>query len=196
MNISSSPTYYEVISKMAMDGNPNASLQAVLSSIVENVKTAMRVKGCSLALLTPDRKYLRHMASCGLSESYITKGRINADKSIAETPKGEFVAILDVAQDDRVQYPAEAKSEGIVSIFAVPLYLEEECMGVIRIYTANRRRFTADDIYFAHTAANIGAKAIESAVLVTDDPTVANYDNFRQQLVELEWARWPGAHCP
>ena len=96
---------------MAMDENPNASLQAVLSSTVESVKTAVRVKGCSLALLTPDRKYLRHMASCGLSESYITKGRISVEKSIPETLKGNFVAILDATQDERVQYPAEAEKE-------------------------------------------------------------------------------------
>ncbi|NQT73613.1 MAG: hypothetical protein HQ553_12730 [Chloroflexi bacterium] len=51
MTADSSPIYYEVISEMAMDENPNASLPAVLSSTVESVKTAMRVKGCSLALL-------------------------------------------------------------------------------------------------------------------------------------------------
>lgn len=90
MTTDSASTYYEVISEMAMDENPNASLQAVLSSTVESVKTAMRVKGCSLALLTPDRKYLRHMASCGLSESYITKGRISVEKNISETLKREI----------------------------------------------------------------------------------------------------------
>jgi signal transduction protein with GAF and PtsI domain len=73
---------------MAMDENPNTNLQTVLSSTVESVKTAMRVKGCSLALLTPDRKYLRHMASCGLSESYITKGRISVEKAYLKLLKG------------------------------------------------------------------------------------------------------------
>jgi len=196
MTTDSSPTYYEVISEMATNENPNASLQAVLSSIVESVKTAMRVKGCSLALLTPDRKYLRHMASCGLSENYITKGRISVKKSISETSKGKVVAILDATQDKRVQYPAEAEKEGIASILAVPIYLEAEYMGILRVYTVNRRRFTVDDIYFARTAANMGATAIKNAVLNSDDPSVADYDTFRQQLVELEWARWPGAHCP
>lgn len=92
----------------------------------------------------------------------------------------------------RVQYPAEAEKEGIASILAVPIYIEEEYMGVLRIYIANRRRFTVDDIYFVCTAANMGATTIENAVLDSDDPSVADYDIFRQQLVELQWARWPG----
>ena len=93
----------------------------------------------------------------------------------------------------RVQYPAEAEKEGIASILAVPIYIEEEYMGVLRIYIANRRRFTVDDIYFVCTAANMGATTIENAVLDSDDPSVADHDIFRQQLVELQWARWPGA---
>jgi hypothetical protein len=44
-------------------------------------------------------------------------------------------------------------------------------MGVLRIYIANRRRFTADDIYFVRTAANMGATTIENAVLDSDDPS-------------------------
>ncbi|NQT73614.1 MAG: hypothetical protein HQ553_12735 [Chloroflexi bacterium] len=69
-------------------------------------------------------------------------------------------------------------------------------MGVLRIYTANRRRFTVDDIYFVRTAANMGATTIENTVPDFDDPSVVDYDIFRQQLVELQWACWPGAHCP
>lgn len=92
-------------------------------------------------------------------------------KNISETLKGDFVAILDATQDERVQYPAETEKEGIASILAVPIYLEEEYMGVLRIYTANRRRFTVDDIYFVRTAANMGATTIENAVLDSDDPS-------------------------
>jgi len=39
----------------------------------------------------------------GLSESYLRKGPLDADKSIAETLNGQIVLILDTANDSRVQ---------------------------------------------------------------------------------------------
>ena len=40
----------------------------------------------------------------GVSESYLRKGPLDADKSIAETLNGQIVLILDTANDSRVQY--------------------------------------------------------------------------------------------
>jgi hypothetical protein len=46
---------------------------------------------------------------------------LDADKSIAETLGGQIVLILDMSNDTRVQYPEEAKREGIVSVLSVPI---------------------------------------------------------------------------
>ncbi len=51
MTTDSSPTYYEALSNIVMDENQNASLQVVLSSIVESVKTVMRIKGFLLSTI-------------------------------------------------------------------------------------------------------------------------------------------------
>lgn len=166
------------------------NIQNILCSIVENVTKEVRAKGCSLALLTPDGKFLRHMASYGLSEKYVRKGRIQVDRSMSEALNGNPVAVIDATIDARVQYRKQAEQEGIVSIVSVPVMYEKEILGVMRVYTAQPRRFTEEDIRFICTAASLGAKALENAV----DGYIpeGDYDAFRQQLLELEWARWPG----
>ena len=49
----------------------------------------------------------------GLSEEYMNKGPLSAMRSIANSLKDGPVAIDDVTDDPRIQYPEEAKKEGI-----------------------------------------------------------------------------------
>jgi signal transduction protein with GAF and PtsI domain len=81
----------------------------------------------------------------GLSESYLRKGPLDADKSIAETLNGQIVLILDTANGSRVQYPEEAIKEGIDSVLSVPITVKGQIIGVLRIYTAEQRNFSDDE---------------------------------------------------
>jgi GAF domain-containing protein len=155
----------------------------VLSSIVEDVAEALGAKGCSIMLLTPDRKRLLHTAAYGLSDWYIRKGPYLADKSIAGTLKSEPVAILDATKDERMQYPEHQEREGVASILSVPMMLRDEVIGVMRVYTAEPRHFTADDIYFVSAVANLGAIALENAELY--EFVHKDYVTIRREL--LEW---------
>jgi GAF domain-containing protein len=155
----------------------------VLHTIVEKVTGAVGAKGCSLMLLTPDRELLLHTAAYGLSDWYVRKGPVSADKSISEALKGKPVAVLDATGDESIQYGEQAKREGIASILSVPMMLREEITGVIRIYTGEPRQFTHDDIYFLGAIANLGAIALENARLY--DSVQKDYEAFRQDM--LEW---------
>lgn len=174
--------------------NSADAVQNVLCSIVKNVAREMRARGCCLAVFTPDGRHLRHVACHGLSEDYVTKGLIAVDRCIAEVMEGKAVTISDAATDDRVQYPEKARGEGIVSILAVPVMLDGEFLGILRVYTDRPRRFTDYDIRFARTAADMGAAALLQAAN-GDGLHDVDADEFRQQLIEMEWARMPG-YCP
>ena len=158
-------SYYASLYEVAALVNSARSPESVLSSIVEKVTKTLDAKGCSIMLLTPDRKRLLHTVAYGLSDWYVRKGVLLADKSIAETLKGNPVAIVDAATDERVQYRAEKKKEGIVSILSIPMLLRDEVIGVVRVYTSEERHFTRDDIYFVSAVANLGAIALENAWL-------------------------------
>ena len=130
--------YYHGLYQLAAAVNSARTPDAVLRSICENVAKAIGAKGCSLMLLTPDRKLLLHTAAYGLSDWYVRKGPVSANRSISEALHGEPVAVLDATEDERVQYREQAKREGIASILSVPMMLREEIIGVMRTTTRLR----------------------------------------------------------
>ena len=176
-------SYYASLYEVAATVNSTRNPESVLSSMVKIVTEALEAKGCSIMLLTPDKKRLLHTIAYGLSDWYVRKGPISADKSISETLEGRPVAISDVTADERVQYPEQKKKEGIASILSVPMMLRDEVIGVIRVYTAELRHFTRDDTYFVSAVANLGAIALENARLY--DSIDKDYQTVKQEL--LEW---------
>ena len=183
------PGYYQNLYDIAVALNSAHVPEAILNRIAEEVAKATSAKGCSLMLLTPDRKQLLHTASYGLSDWYVRKGPVSADKSISEALESKPVAVLDATEDDRIQYREQAKKEGIASILSVPMMLRQEVIGVLRVYTAEPRHFDMDDIYFAGAVANPGAIALENARLY--DTVEKDYASFRQEM--LEWRAALGA---
>jgi GAF domain-containing protein len=70
---------------------------------------------------------------------------------------GQDLYIEDVTHDTRVQYPGEAREEGIQSILSVPLLLKQELIGALRIYTARARKFSPEELKFLHGLADQAA---------------------------------------
>jgi GAF domain-containing protein len=175
--------FYESLYQAASDLNSTRAPEAVLRSLVENVAKATEAKTCSLMLLTPDRKVLLHTVAYGLSDWYLRKGPIKADRSISEALEGKPVRVLNVVGDERVIYKEQAKKEGIASILSVPMMLRGEVIGVVRVYTSKPYHFSDDEIYFVEAVANPGAIAMENARLY--DTVQKDYDAFRSDM--LQW---------
>ena len=175
--------YFQSLYDVAAAINSARTVKSVLKTIVEKVAKATEAKGCSLMLLSPDRKLLLHTSSYGLSNSYMRKGPVSAKKSIPEALQGKAIAICDAINDNRIQYQEEARSEGIASILCVPMMLNERVIGVIKIYTQERRRFSETDIYLLQAAAHLGSIALENARLYES----LKKDNKLMQQDILEW---------
>jgi len=175
--------YYMSLYEIAAVVNSARTPETVLGSIVESVARALETKGCSLMLLESDKKLLIHTADYGLSDQYVRKGPVSADKSIADALRGQPVAVLDAATDKRVQYRDQARKEGIASVLSVPMTLRGETIGVVRVYTAEPHQFTKDETHFVGAVANLGAIALENARLY--ETLEKEYDAFRLEM--LEW---------
>jgi GAF domain-containing protein len=129
---------------------------------VEGITHALNVKGCTLFLFSPNTNELHVAGSYGLSNEYINKGPVSALESIASSLQdGQPVAIYDVTDDPRIQYPEEAEKEGICSILAVPIIIGEKLFGSLRIYTAQPWEFTLNDVNFTQAVAQILGMAME-----------------------------------
>jgi len=124
--------------------------------------------GASLVLLDSTKKKLIHSCSWGLPQPYLRKGLLDADKSLAEVFTGHPVAIADVGQDNRIQYPELAAKAGIASILGVPLMIGNTGFGSIRVYSKQHVEFSNQDINFVTTMANLAAVAIHSDALLQD----------------------------
>jgi signal transduction protein with GAF and PtsI domain len=129
---------------------------------VEGVTHALNVRGCTLFLFSAKSNELKLTGSYGLSEEYLDKGPVSSLRSIASSLQdGQPVAIYDVADDPRIQYPEAALKEGIASILSVPIIIGDRLIGCMRVYTAEPWEFTLNDVNFVQAVAQVVGMAIE-----------------------------------
>jgi GAF domain-containing protein len=129
---------------------------------VEGVTHALKVKGCTLFLFDPKGENLVLAGSFGLSREYLDKGPVSSMRSIAASLQdAQPVAIYDVSDDPRIQYPEAAQKEGIASILAVPIVIGDKLFGSMRVYTAESWEFTLNDVNFVQAVAQVVGMAME-----------------------------------
>ncbi|BBO70127.1 hypothetical protein DSCA_40570 [Desulfosarcina alkanivorans] len=129
---------------------------------VEGVTNALKVKGCTLFLFDKKSDVLSLAGSYGLSREYLDKGPVSALRSISSSLEGGHpVAIYDVNDDPRLQYPDAALKEGIASILSVPIIIGERTIGCLRVYTADPWEFGHNDVNFVQAVAQVVGMALE-----------------------------------
>jgi GAF domain-containing protein len=129
---------------------------------VEGVTHALNVKGCTVFLFSKKSDELKLAGSYGLSKEYLDKGPVSSLRSIASALQDrQPVAIFDVSDDPRIQYPEAAITEGISSILAVPIIIGRNLIGSLRIYTADPWEFTLNDVNFTEAVAQVFGMALE-----------------------------------
>ena len=152
---------YDTLIKVSRSLARSKDPEEIIRTTVENIKTSLDIKGCALFLINPASKELEVAASAGLSEEYMNKGPVSALRSIANSLEDGPIAIYDVSDDPRIQYPEAAEKEGIASILSVPIMVEDNPIGAIRAYTSEKWEFTLDDVNFSQALAQIVGIMIE-----------------------------------
>jgi signal transduction protein with GAF and PtsI domain len=155
--------YFDSFRQVVKAVNSTLDRQEVLDLLVNNVTQVMDLKASAIRLLDSRKRTLELVASHGLSKKYLNKGPVDADQSIADAMEGKTISVYNVTEDPRAQYPKEAGEEGIVSIVSVPLRIKGRVIGVMRLYTSERRKFSEEEINAAEALAEMGAIAIENA---------------------------------
>jgi GAF domain-containing protein len=156
---------YETLLKVSKAISHSKDQEEVILMTVDSIKTALQAKGCTLFLMNRQTNDLEVAASFGLSEGYLNKGPVSAFRSIAQTLEDGPVAIYDVTDDPRLQYPEEARQEGIASILSVPVLAGGHIIGALRVYTAEPWEFTMDDVNFVQAMAGMAGMAIDMSRL-------------------------------
>jgi GAF domain-containing protein len=118
------------------------------------------LKACHFRLLSRDQQTLDHVAASGLSQRFLDKGPVDAERSVAEALEGRVVMVLDCSSDPRVQYPDAFTAEGIASMLTIPLDARGQVIGVMRLFSETEREFTEDEVEFFKVAALFCTSAI------------------------------------
>jgi len=154
---------YETLLKVTNAITHSRNPEEVVLMTVESITLALNAKGSMLFLINRDTNELEVAAAFGLSDEYINKGPLSAIKSINESLREGPVAIYDVSDDPRIQYPEAARKEGISSILSVPIMIRDHRIGALRVYTTKPWEFTLDDVNFVQAMANMAGMAIDMA---------------------------------
>ena len=176
----------EKLQEISAEIHSTLNLREVLNVIVTSVAKLLKVKGCALSLLDRERRHFRVCASYGLSEKYLTKGPITADQTLTKILSGEPDVVLDVAASSQVQYLWEAKEEGIASIFALPLKIKEEVIGMLRMYSADPKKFSQEEIDVLNGFAEQATIALKNARSFED--VREKYETLKDDL--WEWCEY------
>ena len=119
-----------VFEAMAQSDN----LEIMANHLAQLLVAALEMKGCTIFLINPETDELEVLASFGLSMSYVHKGPIIKKKSIWATIKGDPIVIRDINKTDRLQYPDDARKEGIGAIVSIPIKFYDKVIGDLRLY--------------------------------------------------------------
>jgi GAF domain-containing protein len=131
--------------------------------IVRKIPEVMNLKAATVRLLDPDAKKLELVASYGLSEKYLNKGPVDAEKNVVEALEERAVAIYDVTTDHRIQYKKEAMEEGIKSMLTLPVIARGKVLGILRLLTGEPREYSQQEIDFVTSLAEQSGIAIMNA---------------------------------
>ena len=145
-------------------------LQRVLNRIVTETARVMDCPSCSLRLYDPKTGELTMKAQHNLPADYLAKGAVLRVASAVddEALKGGIVYIENGATDPRVQYPDELRQHGIVSLLTAGMIYRGQPVGVIRVYTRQRRRFRKAQRDLLRAVAYQAATAVVHAQLVEE----------------------------
>ncbi|MGD9307385.1 MAG: GAF domain-containing protein, partial [Desulfobacterales bacterium] len=110
------------------------NLEIMANHLTQLLVAALEIKGCTIFALNPESEELEVLASFGMSMGYVHKGPVLSKKSIGATLKGDPIVVQDVDNTDLLQYPEDAKKEGIGAIVSVPIKFYGKVIGTLRLY--------------------------------------------------------------
>jgi two-component system, NtrC family, sensor kinase len=185
MDLSSNiEAFYRTFRDISKSIHSSTRVEEVLHLAVRKATEALNARGSILRILNLKTGELELNAAYGLSDRYLSKGHVSSTKVIQEIcQENRGIIIEDVQTDPRVQYPKEAKEEGIKMMVDLPLLVGQNVVGVLRIFFDEQRQFSEEDLNFAVAIAEQCALAIDKARLI--EKQQIQYDHLAIQADKL-----------
>ncbi|MFC1782096.1 PP2C family protein-serine/threonine phosphatase [Planctomycetota bacterium] len=143
-------------------------IRQVLEIVVETIAKAIGADAAGLRLLDEETGELVLKATYGLSDAYINKGPVTFGESthFQRAFEGEAIIVEDMPNHSNFKkYRPQIKREGLAGSLTIGLTYRDQGIGVLRLYSRQKRRFSESDIYLAQIVAAQSAAAIVNARL-------------------------------
>ena len=177
-------TFYRVFRDVSTVVHSSTDVDEVLELVVWKSSEMLGAMGAILRILNLETHQLELGAAYGLGERYISKGVVSKEKIITDLCKRKKVIIIeDILNDPRIQYPQEARKEGIRMILDLPLTLKADVVGIIRMYFSEKRSFSEEELDFVIAITEQCACAIDKARLIKAHQSM--YDHLALQTEKL-----------
>lgn len=155
-------------------------LKSILKLICSSMIKIFKLKGASIYLFKGKNRELVLAQSQGLSKEYMEKGAIEASRSIPDTWENRELLIIDREQFyEKLQYPDQAKNEGIQRIVSVPMEIKGQNIGCVRAYFSDQSPLGGDELELMEKFSTQCALAMDKAMaferMKTDLERLKNY---------------------
>ena len=183
------------LSQRALEGR---DLDSLMGDAVSLVRQILRVEFCKVLELLPDGLLLR--AGDGWKEGYVGHATLPTGTEshggftlLSSSP----VIVEDFQTETRFHSPSLFVEHRIRSGISVIVHGRGKPYGVLGAHTAQQRKFTADDVHFLQSVANVLAAAIERRGLEEELLNISSreqrhigqdlHDGLCQQLIGIEF---------
>ena len=159
--------FYRIFRDISTSVHSSSDVKEVLDLVVRKSCEVVRAKGAILRILNLETSQLDLSAAYGLSEEYLSKGHISSKNRLYALYRlNKVFVIKDVQTDPRVIYREAAKREGIRMMLDLPLTIENNFIGIIRIFFSQPRDFSEEELSFLVSIAEQCALALDKARLI------------------------------
>jgi PAS domain S-box-containing protein len=185
------------LSQRALEGR---DVDSLLSDAVSLVCRILQVEFCKVLELVPKGDALRLREGAGWKEGYVGRATLPAGKEshggftlLSSSP----VIVENLQTEARFRPPSLFVEHQIRSGISVIIHGRGAPYGVLGAHSAEERKFTADDVHFLQSIANVLAAAIERRGLEEELLNISSreqrhigqdlHDGLCQQLIGIEF---------
>jgi GAF domain-containing protein len=158
--------YFKTFCKISKAFGTAITKQELLDLVVSSAIDTMAGKAACLFLQDRKADIFVPVAQAGLSETYLHASPIKAKNIVVALEKEGYMSFPDATTDPRLENHDAKKAEGIASLLTVPVKMKDRTIGVLSLYTGERREFKTDEVEFLQALAEQGGIAIEKTRLL------------------------------
>jgi len=158
--------YFKTICKVSKAFGTTTDQEVLLDLIVQSAIDTMNGKAACLFLEDEHQDIFFAVAQKGLSKNYLHANVISAKRLTKGIKKVGHFVFEDATSDPRLENHDAKKAEGIASILTVPVMVKNQVIGILSLYTAQKRKFTSEEIDFLSALAEQGGMAIVQTRLI------------------------------